>query len=362
MAHVSRWLHGRRLQPHDLTPQRIEQFLRSRRRAGYTCWLSERGLAPLLGHLHRLQVAPTPCPAVAHTALERLLGCYEQYLLRERGLTANTVRCRQRTAHHFLSAWSQPDRVELARLTAADVTRFVLRECRGCSVGHAKVIVTNLRCLLRFLFLEGHTATSLAAAAPAIAGWRLSGLPRALEPGQVSRLLRSCDRRSNVGRRDYAILLLLARLGLRAGEVSALELDDIDRRGGEILVRGKGRRQERMPLPADVGEALAAYLRRGRPRLACRRVFLRTRAPQGPLARSAVTALVSQASLRAGLPRFGPHRLRHTVATQMLQRGASLPEVAQVLRHRSLLTTAIYAKVDRTALRELAQPWPGGQR
>ena len=362
MAHVSRWLHSRRLRPQELTPQRVEQFLRARRRAGYTAWLSERGLAPLLGHLRRIQILPAPCPPVAHTALDRLLERYDNYLLHERGLVTTTVRSRQVVARRFLSACLPCDRLELDRLTAADVTRFVLQECRACSVGSAKLIVTALRSLLHFLFLEGLTPAPLASAAPAVAGWRLSGLPRAVEPWQAARLLRSCDRRTPIGRRDYAILMLLVRLGLRAGEVVALELADIDWRCGEILIRGKGRQQERLPLPMDVGEALVAYLRRGRASVGCDRVFLRSCAPQGALASTGPTSVVYRASERAGLPRVGAHRLRHTAATHMLQRGASLPEIAQVLRHRSLMTTAIYAKVDRAALRGLAQPWPGADR
>ncbi len=362
MAHLSRWLRARRTDPQHLTPPRVDQFLRARRRAGYTAWLSVRGLRTLLGYLRRLGVVPEPPPSVARTALGCLLERFGNYLLHERGLSTGTVHSRQLVARRFLAGYAHPDRVELERLTAADVSQFVLRESRTCSVGHAKGLVTALRSLLGFLFLEGRTATPLAAAAPAVAGWRVAGLPRALEPGHVARLLRGCDRRTAVGRRDYAILILLVRLGLRAGEVTGLQLDDIDWRRGEMIIHGKGQQQERLPLPNDVGEALAGYLRHGRPRVASRRVFLRSRAPQGALSRNGVTAVVHRASDRAGLHRIGAHRLRHTAATQMLQHGASLPEVAQVLRHRSLLTTAIYAKVDRRALRALAQPWPGGER
>lgn len=362
MAHLSRWLRARGIDLQHLTPARVEQFLRARRRAGYTAWLSVRGLRTLLGYLRRLGVVPEPPPAVARTALDRLVERFGNFLRRERGLSPGTVHWRQVVARRFLTGYAHRDRLELERLTAAGVAQFVLRESRTCSVGHAKGLVTALRSLLGFLFLEGRTATPLAAAAPAVAGWRVTGLPRALEPGQVIRLLRGCDRRTPVGRRDYAILILLARLGLRAGEVTGLQLDDIDWRQGEVIIRGKGQQQERLPLPHDVGEALAGYLRHARPRVPSRHVFLRGRAPQGALSRSGVTAVVQRASDRAGLHRIGAHRLRHTAATQMLQHGASLQQVAQVLRHRSLLTTAIYAKVDRCALRSLAQPWPGGER
>lgn len=362
MAHLSRWLDGRHLDPQQLTPSHIERFLRARRRAGYTAWLSVRGLRTPLGYLRHLGVVPEPPVPVAQTALECLLERYRNYLVHERGVSTSTVDSRQREARAFLMGYVQSGRVELERLTAADVSQFVLRESGKRSVGHAKGLVSALRCLLGFLFRERETPTPLAGAVPAVAGWRDSGLPRALEPEQVAKLLRGCDRRTALGRRNYAILILLVRLGLRAGEVAALELDDLDWRRGEIRVNGKGQRQERMPLPADVGEALASYLRRGRVRTTSRTVFLRTCAPQGPLGRAGVTAVVGQASVRAGLPAMGAHRLRHTAATQMLRHGASLPEVAEVLRHRSLMTTAIYAKVDRNALRGLARTWPGAGR
>lgn len=202
----------------------------------------------------------------------------------------------------------------------------------------------------------------LAGAVPSVARWSVAGLPRGLTTKQVRALLASCDRRRALGRRDYAILVLLARLGLRAAEVSALRLDDIEWRAGEIVVRGKGRTEERLPLPADVGDAIAAYLQRGRPRRPEREVFLRVIAPLRGLSPDGVSEVVRAASERAGLGSFGSHRLRHTAGTQLLQAGGSLPEVAEVLRHRTVATTAIYAKVDDSALRGLAVSWPGGAR
>jgi integrase/recombinase XerD len=354
MAHLSRWLHGHHMRPQELTAPRIEQYLEARRRAGCRAWVSERGLMPLLGFLRRLQVVPVPRPRVARTARDRLLLRYGDYLRRERGLAPSYVRVQAAVARRFLV-----EHRHLQRLEARDVTAFVLRDCRDRSVQYAKHLVAALRSLLRFLYLEGKTPIPLASAMPAIAGWRDTSVPRALETEHVMRLLRSCDRRTAIGRRDYAILTLLVRLGLRRGEVSALQLSDIDWRRGEIAIRGKGRQLDRLPLPVDVGEALAAYLRLGRRRIACPSVFLRVHAPLGTLSSQGIGDLLYKACRRAHLPRIGAHRLRHTVATHMLQRGASLSEIAQVLRHRSLLTTAIYAKVDRTALRLLAQPWPG---
>lgn len=226
-------------------------------------------------------------------------------------------------------------------------------------MGSAKLIVCALRSLLRWLHLSGQVPTPLAAAVPAVAGWKLSSLPKGLESGQLARLLGGCDRRMPTGRRDYAVMLLLSRLGLRAGEVARLGLDDIDWRRGEITVTGKGNRSEKLPLPADVGKAITAYLRDGRPSAAeGRSVFVRVHAPLQGLTTGGITMIVFDAAQRAGLPKMHAHRLRHTVATAMLRASSPLPEVGQVLRHRSVLSTAIYAKVDREALSVLARPWP----
>jgi site-specific recombinase XerD len=210
------------------------------------------------------------------------------------------------------------------------------------------------------LFLAGRIHCQLAGAVPMVAHWGAGSLPRALSQQAVAGLLASCDTATLGGRRDRAILVLLARLGLRAGEVAGLELDDLDWRAGEVLVRGKGSRRERLPLPADVGQALVAYLHGGRPRVGCRKVFLRLNAPVEGLTVPAVTAVVYRACARAGLPRAGAHRLRHSAASAMLAGGGTLTEVGQVLRHARLQTTAIYAKIDQAALRSLARPWPGG--
>jgi integrase/recombinase XerD len=216
------------------------------------------------------------------TAADVLADQYRAYLAGERGLAASTIGYYGAEARLFLGWACGPDLAGLAELTAARVSGFVVAECRRRSTGSAKILVTALRSLLRFLFLDGVLAADLAAVVPAVAGWRGAGLPRALPAGHVRALLASCDRQTAVGARDFAVLTLLARLGPRACEVAAMELDDIDWRSGEIVIRGKGRRDERMPLPADVGEALASYLRHGRPSGAgSRAVFLRARAPQG---------------------------------------------------------------------------------
>jgi len=358
MAHLSRWLASRGLGAGQLTPQRAEQFLRARRCAGYASRRSQRGLAPLLDYLRGQGVSPQPMPAAACTPVQRMARDYHVYLVQERGLAAGTIRRYVRDAGLFLTELLGQDDGDLGALTPGEVTDFVLRECRRRGSGSARNLVASLRSLLRFCYLQGHTTRELAPAVPAAASWRGASLPRGVDAGAVSRLLRSCDQRTAMGRRDYAILVLLSRLGLRVAEVAALTLDDVDWRHGEIVIRGKGGRQERLPLPADAGQALAGYLSYGRPAAASRFLFLRMPAPRGGLSPTGIATIVRAACDRAGLPRAGAHRLRHGAASEMLRAGAGLPEVAQVLRHASLATTAIYAKVDRAALRSLARPWP----
>jgi len=357
MAHLSRWLESRGLGSGDLTPERAEDFLGVRRAEGYILF-SERALRPLLAYLRGLGVVGDPQPA-ACTPAGRLVEDYRRWLVSERGLADATVAAYLRTAELFLCRREQRGGLHLEGLTAGEVRGFVVEQCRWRRVAAAKVLVTGLRSLLRFLFLAGHIPHQLASVVPTPAGLGGGSLPRALGPEAVAALLDSCDRDTTGGRRDFAIITLLARLGVRAGEVAALALDDVDWHRGEILVRGKGGRQDRLPLPVDVGEALVAYLRDdARPRTECRALFLRARAPMGALNRSGVADVVCHACERAGLPRVGPHRLRHSAATAMLAGGASLTEVGQVLRQVRVATTAIYAKVDRLTLRALAQPWP----
>jgi len=316
-----------------------------------------------LAFLREIGVAPASMPLVPAGEVERLLSAYRQYLVRERGLAESTIYQYERFARLFLEEREHAGELELEleRLSAADVSGFLARECPKCSVSGARHLVAGLRPLLRYLHVTGLIGLPLRWAVPGVADLRDRTLPRGLEPAIVAKLLRSCDRRRTVGRRDYAVLLLMVRLGLRAGEVAALRLDDLDWRSGEAVIHGKGGREDRLPVPVDVGQALVSYLhRRGRFE-GSRALFLKVLAPAGPLGVSGVKAVVSEACRRAGIPRVGAHRLRHTAATAMLGEGASLPEIAQVLRHNELKTTAIYARVDRQALRPLALPWPGAR-
>jgi site-specific recombinase XerD len=253
----------------------------------------------------------------------------------------------------------------LSRLRARDVVRFVQRQVPHLHLKCAKLLTTALRSFLRYTHYRGDVTLDLAAAVPIVANWSMPSIPRAIGADQVGQLLASIDRGTTIGRRDYAILLLLARLGLRSGEVAFLELDDIDWDAGQVSVRGKGGQRTALPLPTDVGEAIAAYLRHGRPRSIGRRVFLRSKAPiRGFLSQCAIGSIIEHALQRAGIqaPTMGAHQFRHALATQMLRHGASLTEIGEVLRHRSVQTTTIYAKVDLKALRTLALPWPGGAR
>jgi len=362
MAHVSRWLAGEGLDAGGLTPETSDRFLASRRAAGYARLLSPKGLVPLLGYLRRLGAAPgAPAPAPAGP-VDVLLDRFRRYLVSERGVAAATAADYAAKTRSFLAARQKAGVLDMAGLTAADVTAFIVETCPSMRKGTAKLTVTALRSLLGYLHVAGDIPGPLAWAVPAVATWRLASLPAPLEPGQAAAMLAGCDRGTASGRRDLAMLTLLARLGLRAGEVAALSLDDIDWRAGEITVTGKGRRSERLPLPVDAGEAIADYLRDGRPGPSegTRRVFLRIRAPHRGLTTGGVTMAVLAAAQRAGLGKVHAHRLRHTAATGMLRAGASLPEVGQVLRHRRLLSTAIYAKTDVPALRALARPWPAG--
>jgi integrase/recombinase XerD len=364
MAHLSRWLAREGLDADGLSATEVERFLGERQAAGHVYHLkTSRAMRPMLTYLRKLGVAPSPPPSLPTGALEMTLERYRKYLTVERGLGSATARGYVNAIRPFLRGRISPDglTLDLEHLSASDVTAFVVATLPHQARATAKWTVTALRSLLGFLHVEGAIERSLAAVVPSVAVWRLAGLPKGLEPGQVRSLLASCDRRIRTGRRNFAILTMLARLGLRAAEVAALRLDDIDWRAGEIVVRGKGNRAERLPLPADIGDALTAYLRRGRPASAeCRTVFVRVKAPHHALSAGAVKQLVAAAARRAGLGRIGPHRLRHTAATQMLRAGASLTEIGQLLRHRHVLTTAIYAKVDRESLRTIARAWPGG--
>jgi site-specific recombinase XerD len=361
MARLSRWLAERALEADALTTATVETFFAERREAGYFNSRTPRSVRPLVAYLQGTGVVAPSVPAAPTGPTELLLARYAEHLRVERGLAAATVSLNVRLVRPFLDSRAQArdGRLELDRLTAREVNAVVLEWSRD-RPRSAKRIVTALRSLLRFLYVEGLLAEPLGQAVPSPAGWALVGVPKALEPAQVEALLASCDRGTPTGRRDFAILTVLARLGLRAGEVAALRLDDVDWRRGELRVRGKANRHDALPLPADVGQAVAGYLADGRPGAALdRTVFVRAQAPYRALKTGGVIQVVVVAGRRCGLGPLGAHRLRHSAATAVLRGGGSLEEIGQLLRHTRAATTAIYLKVDVEGLRRLARPWPG---
>ena len=356
---LSRWLAEEGLDLSDLATPRVEPFFADRRALGAANLRTRAAITPLVAYLRAVGVVPAVDVPPTSTASGRVVDGFGQYLRSERGLVEGTVRFYVHVARLLLEERTVGDDVALAGLGARDVTTFTTRVCEGRGLSSCRQVVSALRSFLRFLAMEGVTTRSLDDAVLAVAGWNPS-LPRAVSSSDVARLLASCDRRRPIGRRDFAVLMLLARVGLRGGEVVAMELDDVDWRAGEVLVRGKGRRRDRLPLAGEVGEALAAYLQRGRPASASRRVFLRSVAPFVGLAGTgALRGVLGRACARAGIAYVAPHRLRHTTATEMLRAGATLFEIGQVLRHRSSVTTATYAKVDHERLRVIARAWPG---
>ncbi|MGI8729890.1 MAG: site-specific integrase [Solirubrobacteraceae bacterium] len=360
MAHVSRWLEAEGLGVSELSAVVVERFCGARRVAGYKSLLSSRALGSLVVYLRGLGVVVEGDVPAARGAVEELLDRFRRHLEVERGLVPGSSRVYVHWVRPFVAGLASENAVDLTGVDATVVRRFVVGFCSGRSRRTTEVMVAALRALLRFLYCEGELERPLADAVPSVAAWRLSDVPRRLDSEQVRRLLGACDRRTAHGRRDFAIVTVLVRLGLRAGTVAALSLGDIDWRMGEITAVGKGGRCERLPLPVDVGEAIVAYLREGRPHRALDgAVFVRMLAPYRALSSDGVSMVVTSAARRAGLGRVGAHRLRHTAATEMLLAGAGLPEIGQVLGHRAVATTAVYAKVNRDALRQLARPWPG---
>jgi len=362
VAALGRWLKRRGLSATDLTREAAATFLRRRASRSRVHRGAAATLRLLLEHLETNRIIQAPAP-VSAPAIAQLQARYETYLREDRGLSPVTGPRHWFVLGRFLRQRFGDGPITPRLITTDDVTRYVVDQIPGRSPASAQLHASALRSFLRFLWQTGQSDIDLTAAIPPVRRWRLVDVPKYLTPDDVTRLLDGCDRSSPVGRRDYAILLLLARLGLRGGEVVRLELDDIDWHTGELTVRGKGAVRSRLPLPCDVGDALATYLRQDRPRCATRRVFVRARAPHRGLGHpSTVSTLVRMALTRAGVnaPIKGAHLLRHSLATDLLRRGASLVDIGDVLRHQHPQTTEIYAKVDLTRLRLLAQPWPAG--
>jgi len=363
ISELSHWLQIHRLAVEDVSESRIETFLRYRKRKEGLRRGDCLTVRQFLSFLREADVIPTLVPEIQDSPVQRIEDSFAQHLSQERGLSQETLDNYLPIARRFLTERFSDGKLVLRKLCPQDISGFILRYAHKLSPGRAQLMVTALRSFLRFLHQQGEINTDLAAAVPTVSKWRFSEIPKFLKPEETERLLQSCAQNTVIGKRDYAVLLLLSRLGLRAGEIVHMNLDDIHWETGELLVRGKSSREERLPLPHDVGEALAVYLRHGRPRCSCRRVFIRMDAPrQGFSGSAAVCDIVRRALSRAGInPGFkGAHLLRHTLATTMLRGGASFTEIGEILRHQLPSTTEIYAKVDLDALRSIAQPWPGG--
>lgn len=361
-AALGRWLENKHCGLIALDEERVEAFLRYRLRCARVRRGDRTTLRVLLDRLRSTGAIPPPVHKPEERLLERTVRSFTEYLARERGLAPLTIADYARRARTLLFERFGCGPVHLSRLRQEDTNRHIQRQASVLAPVSLHGLTAALRSFFTFLYLRGDIETDLACGVPAVACWRLATVPQFLPPQEVQSLLDCCDVTTTRGQRDFTVLLLLSRLGLRAGEIVAMELEDINWDAGEIMVRGKGQLHDRMPLPRDVGKALAMYLRHGRPRCQARRVFVRLNAPHRGFANSSgISTIVHDAVDRAGLhpPSKGAHLLRHSLATNMLHNGASLTEIGEVLRHRCPSTTEIYSKVAIEALRALAQPWPG---
>jgi len=330
----SRWLKRNHIEVEALDRQVVDRFLRLRLRQRRLGRGDPKALDRMLSMLCHKGIVKPYQPAVADNARSRVTAEFQCYLLQELGRSPSTLKNYVPFVDQFLSERFHNRNLNLALLRAPDVTGFVMRHAHQLSPLRAGLMVTALRSFFRYLRHRGAIATDLAGCVPPVPNWSLSTLPRFLPAAAVERLLKRSDRKTAVGRRNYAILLLLARLGVRAGEVIGLSLDDIDWSSGQITIRGKGGKSAQLPLPADVGAALAGYLRYGRPRSATHRVFLRHRAPLVGFANSStISSIVRRALKRAGIEstHTGAHVLRHSLATRLLREGSSLDEIGELL-------------------------------
>jgi len=358
MVHLSKWLRARGLDVVDVTFALVDEYLAQRRAEGYVAFRSRSSLTQLLDELGSCGAPLLVEPVLLASEVDALLAGFAGYLRQERRLAASTTTAYVLRARRFVDGYGHG--ADLTRLGSGDVIRAVLREAGTVTAGSAQFFVVALRSFLRYGYLSGLINTDLSGASLPVTGRRRSVLPQGISPADRKALLGSCDRRTAVGRRDYAIILILLRLGLRACEVAALRLPDIDWRAGRITVHGKGQQVDQLPLPSDVGAAIAAYLRHARPRTDRREVFLRVMAPRIGLDRGGVSFIVRHACVRAGLAPIGSHRLRHSLACDMVRGSVPLHEIGQVLRHRDASSTSIYARIDIEQLRTVARPWPQG--
>ncbi len=359
------WIAKHRRMLADLDERMVEQYLRHRAtkqsiqpgdRAALKRWLS----------LLREEGAIAPAELPPLTSHDRIFSEFDAYLRTERGLAPKSIVRHLPIIRRFLHEVCPAGDDDLGKISQQEVIRYIERHAQDWSPGTGKAMCWSLRAFLRYLHHQGLNSRALADCVPSIRRWKLASLPTFLPAAQVQKALDGCDRATPMGRRDYAILMMLTKLGLRAGEVATLTLDDIDWRASEMLVRAKGRQRARMPIPPDVGAAIVGYLRNGRPKSSCRRLFIRALAPHVGFASGCAITMIAKTALdRVGIKgcaHRGAHIFRHSLATELLRSGATLTEIGQLLRHESHDTTRIYAKVDIEALRTLSLPWPGGAR
>ena len=363
IGELNRWLIQKKIKLGKLNQTHIDQFIQHRSKQTS---LVERGeivtLNLLLGVLRSHGCIPTNEPEKkSENKIDEMLDSYNRYLVEEQGLSSSTIFSYLLHVRNFLSDAFNSKPINLNTVCAQNVTEFVRKYANEHSSGVSSLMVTSLRSFFRFLLLRGKIAVGLASCVPTVANRKNTRIPQYLSPQELEHLLEYSSGETPLKIRNYAILLLLARLGLRASEVVWLTLDDIDWEHGEIIIRGKGARQTLFPLPVDVGKALVAYLQNSRPSCSTRRFFVSSKAPVKPFKSNvAISTIVHRCLTRAGLdpPKKGAHLLRHTLASECLRRGATLTEVGEILRHRQIDTTAIYAKVDIAKLETIAQPWP----
>ena len=361
VVRFAHWLQTRDITVHEISLEHVKEYMEQR------CQRSDKGVPFTLKRFVRLLaeqgVVQLKSRCESRNPAAELVESYAGYLSRERGLCPSTIRNYTEYARSFLQSKFANNELAFAMLSCADVVRFVQIQAATLGSKRAKLMTTALRSFCQYLRYQGYIDADLKAAVPTVPNWRMADIPRALPAHQVELVLSKCGRRTPTEQRDYAILLLLARLGLRGGEIVSLKLDDIDWEAGLINVRGKGDQVSQLPIPPDVGEAIAFYLKNGRPTTSFRALFLRARAPiTGLENQTAVGCLVKRALARAGInsPRKGAHQFRHSLATRMLKQGATLEQIGELLRHQHPQTTEIYAKVDLDSLKRLAMPWPGG--
>ena len=363
LGDLMEWVSSSGAMPTDLKEHVVEQYLRHRAAKQSIQPGDRAALKRLLSVLREAGIiaAAVPPPLSQH---DQIFEAFGLYLQKERGLAPKSIVRHLPVIRLFLREVCPAGVSDLGRISQEDVTRYIERHARDGSADSGKAMCWALRAFLRYLHHKGLNPLALAGCVPSIRRWKLASLPTYMSAGQVQKALDSCDRATVMGRRDYAILMMLAKLGMRAGEVAALTLDGIDWRSGEMLICAKGRRRARLPIPPDVGAAVVAYLRDGRPKSSCRRLFLRTIAPHVGFASGCSITMIAKTALeRAGIRGYahqGAHLFRHSLATELLRSGATLSQIGQLLRHESHDSTRIYAKVDVEALRTLSLPWPGG--